>query len=62
MAKNEKGCPGEGSPILKGVLADNQDLALPAINLQVSRLIQRCAISAAMAETLAPLVFGGAVR
>lgn len=41
-------------------LQDNSDTNETAINLQVSRLIQRCAISAAMAETLAPLVFQGA--
>jgi Holliday junction resolvase RusA-like endonuclease len=33
MAFIEKGRPGEGGPILKGVRADNQDIASPAIDL-----------------------------
>ena len=47
-----------GEPALKIVLADNADITHPAINLQVSRLIQRCGVAAGMAETLAPMVFG----
>jgi hypothetical protein len=62
MASKEKGCPAEGSPIPKIVLADNSDIAPPAINLQVARLTRLYAVNAAMAEALAPLVFLEAMR
>jgi len=35
------------------------DITPPLIHLQVARLTRRCAITAAMGEILAPLVFGG---
>jgi hypothetical protein len=41
--------PGQGSA----------EFAPKPIILQVSALTRRCAISAAMAETIAPLAFGG---
>lgn len=47
-----------GGPIPNYVLADAESIALSQLNLQVSRLTRRCAISTAMAETLAPLAFG----
>jgi len=63
MAENEKGRPvAEGSPIPNYVLTDNSDHGLVPRNLQVIRLTRRCAISAAMASTIAPLVFGEASR
>jgi hypothetical protein len=54
----EKGRPAEGSPNPKFVMADNADQTTNRLNLQVSRLTSRCAVSAAMAEALAPLAFG----
>jgi hypothetical protein len=38
---------------------DDRNEATP-LNLQVSRLTRRCGVDAGMAETLAPMVFGGA--
>jgi hypothetical protein len=60
MAFKEKGRPAEGSPIPKYVLADASDPTETAFALQVSRLARLYAVNAAMAETLAPLVFQGA--
>jgi hypothetical protein len=59
MARKEKGRPfAGGDPIPNGVCQDaTESIAQPLI-LQVSRLTRRCAISAAMAETIAPLAFG----
>lgn len=55
MAAKEKGRPA-GSPIPNCVLADaTESIALLRI-LQMSRLTRRSAISAAMAETLRPLI------
>jgi hypothetical protein len=56
-ATKEKGRPAEGSPIPKVVLADATEPKASLRNLQVSRLT-RCAVSAAMAVTIAPLIFG----
>ena len=57
-ATKEKGRPAEGSPIPKVVVYhDSQESKASALKLQVSRLT-RCAVSAAMAEVLAPLAFG----
>jgi hypothetical protein len=53
----ERGCPAESSPIPNYVV-DNAKSKTFILNLQVSRLTRRCAISVAMAETLAPLAFG----
>lgn len=38
------------------------EYATPQLHLQVSRLVRLYAVNAAMAETLAPLVFLGAMR
>ena len=40
----------------------NSEYATPQLHLQVSRLVRRYAVNAAMAETLAPLVFLEALR
>ena len=60
MIKSEKGRPGEGSPILNYVLADKSEPNSSPLNLQVALLTRRCAISPAMAEAVAPFVFGEA--
>jgi hypothetical protein len=52
----------EGSPIPDIVLADAESLIPSLLNLQVSRLARLYAVNAAMAETIAPLVFLGAMR
>jgi hypothetical protein len=57
MPIKEKGCPAEGSPIPNYVLADNPEYIAPQLQLQVSRLARLYAVNAAMAETIAPLVF-----
>jgi hypothetical protein len=63
MARKEKGRPAGGSPIPTMRSAKDQ----PEFNvqptelqqlLQVARLRRRCAISAAMAVTMAPIIFG----
>jgi hypothetical protein len=59
QATKEKGCP-DGSLIPNYVLADAESITLSQINLQVSRLTRRCAISATMAAIVAPLIFGEA--
>ncbi|MBR1145089.1 hypothetical protein [Bradyrhizobium sp. AUGA SZCCT0431] len=48
----------EGSPIPNCVFGDTTESKASLLNLQASRLARRCAITAAMAATLAPLVFG----
>jgi hypothetical protein len=58
MATNEKGCPAEGSPILRVVLADNAESKASHLKLQAFCLARRFAISVPMAEALAPLVYG----
>jgi hypothetical protein len=62
IAVKEKGRPAEGSPIPNVVLADATEFKAPLLNLQVSRLTSRCAVSAAMAAILAPLIFGEVTR
>ena len=44
------------------VLADTESSTPSLLNLQVSRLARLYAVNAAMAETIAPLVFLGAMR
>lgn len=47
-----------GEPIPNAILAqDRPESKASLLNLQVSILTRRCAVSAAMAETLAPLAF-----
>lgn len=58
MAETEKA--RVNGPIPKCVLADAAEFKANPINLQVSALTRRCAISVAMAEALAPLAFGSA--
>jgi hypothetical protein len=60
MAYNEKGRPAGGDLIPNNVCQDNLEFKPQPLVLQVSRLIRRCAISAAAAEALAPLIFGEA--
>ena len=57
----EKGRPAGGDPIPNALVCqDNSEFATAPLILQVSQLTRRCAVSAAMAETLAPLAFGAA--
>ena len=58
MAVKEKGRPAEGSPIPIYVLPDNAEYKATQLQLQIIRLMRRCAIKASIAETLAPMVFG----
>jgi hypothetical protein len=57
MSSIEKG-RHEGSPIPKVVLADTPEFTANQFRLQIIQLTQRYAISAGMAEALAPMVFG----
>jgi hypothetical protein len=59
MVSKEKARQSCG-PIPEHVLEDTSEYATSKLHLQVFRLTRCCAISAAMAETLAPLVFMGA--
>jgi hypothetical protein len=61
MAFTEKGRP-EGSPIPNYVLADSESISPSLLNLQVYRLTRLYAVNATLAETIAPLVFLGALR
>jgi hypothetical protein len=56
-ATKEKGRPAEGSPIPKVVLTDATEFTTSLLNFQASRLVRLYAVNAAMAETLAPLIF-----
>jgi len=58
LPTKEKGRPEEGSPIPNYVLADKSEYIAHQLQLQVIRLTRRCGVSAGMAETLAPMVFG----
>ena len=63
MPMNEKGQPCEGRPIPNVVVYhDAAEFKASPANLQASRLIRLYAVNAAMAETLAPLVFLSGVR
>jgi hypothetical protein len=61
MTLKEKG-RHEGSPIPNCVLADPESISPSILNLQASRLVRLYAVNAAMAETIAPLVFLEAMR
>ncbi len=62
IAIKEKGGPAEGRPIPKIILAqDNPEFRPSALSLQAFLLARRFAISAPMAEALAPLVYGSEV-
>jgi hypothetical protein len=63
MAPKEKGRPAGGDLIPDYVCQDDLEFISPQpLILQVSRLTRRCAVSATMAELLAPLVFGEVSR
>ncbi len=52
-----------GEPIPNAIVCQDTSsdcISVAPINLQVSRLMHRCAVSAAIAATLAPMVWGGA--
>jgi hypothetical protein len=51
-----------GGPIPNCVLPDPESIAPSLLNLQVEKLVRLYAVNAAMAETLAPLVFMEALR
>jgi hypothetical protein len=55
---NEKGRPAGGDPIPNAVCQDDLESKPQPLVLQVSRLTRRCAISAAIASAIAPLVYG----
>jgi hypothetical protein len=57
MATKEK-AHLSGGPIPNAVLADASELKASLLSLQAHQLARRCAISAAMAAIIAPLVFG----
>lgn len=57
--KKEKGRPAEGSPIPKFIPRQEQsESSASLLRIQVSRLTRRCAISVAMAEAIAPMIYG----
>jgi len=59
MAFKEKGRPAGGDPIPNTLVCqDNSEFKPQLIKLQAFNLARRCAIDAAMAEALAPMVFG----
>lgn len=61
--QKEKGRPAEGSPIPKIVLGRNgAEDTKSLLNLQVAQITRRCAISAAMAAVVAPIMFGEVTR
>ena len=55
---NEKGGPSVSRPIPNFVLADNSDSKSSLVQLQVWRLCRHCGVTAAVAEILAPMIFG----
>jgi hypothetical protein len=57
MAFKEKGGSVASRPIPKCVLPDNAEYTSHRLHLQASRLVRLYAVNAAMAETIAPLVF-----
>ncbi len=57
MAFIEKGRQ-DASPIPNFVCQDVSESKVPTHTLQVARLTRGCAITVAMAEALAPMVFG----
>jgi hypothetical protein len=59
MTVKEKGRPAGGDPIPNCVVIhDAAEIKASPHFLQVSLLTRRCALSAALAEALAPLAFG----
>jgi hypothetical protein len=56
MVHKEKGRPAGGDPIPNTVCQDSTEFTSRPLNLQVARLIRRCALSAATAA-LVPLVY-----
>lgn len=52
----------EATPKFPCVLADPESIAPSLVRLQASRLARLYAVNAAMAETIAPLVFLEALR
>jgi hypothetical protein len=55
---NEKGGPSVSRPIPNFVLADNSESKSSLLQLQALRLYRHCGVTAAMAENLAPMIFG----
>ena len=55
---NEKGGPSVSRPIPNFVLADNSEFKSSLLQLQALRLCRHCGVTAAMAEILAPMIFG----
>jgi hypothetical protein len=62
MSSKEKGRPAGGTPIPTSIRQDVSEFKQQPLQLQVSRLVHRCALSADAAAILAPLVFGEAVQ
>jgi hypothetical protein len=57
VPQNERGRQN-GDPIPNSVLADNLESKTQILARQAISLARRCPINAAMAEALAPMVFG----
>ena len=55
---DEKGGPSVGRPIPNFVLADSSEFKLSLLQLQALRLYHHCGVTSAMAEALAPVIFG----
>ena len=55
---NERGGPSVSRPIPNFVLADNSESKSSLLQLQALRLYRHCGLTAAMAEILAPVIFG----
>jgi hypothetical protein len=58
MASNEKGRPAGGDPIPNSVCQDDTESKSQLLKLQAFCLARRFALSAPMAEAIAPLLYG----
>lgn len=60
MASKTEKARGNGPNPNAVVYHDSADIAPSLLSLQASRLTRRCAVSAAMAQTIAPMIYGEA--
>ncbi len=58
MTQNEKGRPAGGDPIPNSVCQDDAEFKSQLLKLQAFCLVRRFALSAPMAEAIAPLLYG----
>jgi hypothetical protein len=56
--KTEKAGPLTGADLRKSDLAISSDISHSTLAFQVARITRRCAMTASMAEALAPMIFG----